>query len=75
MAREITPKNFRCGLGQCPSVYEIEDGSVAIAGEQIDLENRKRFGLPDLPAHENYIKLPRRFYNELLKEGSEKTES
>jgi hypothetical protein len=30
--RNITPKTMRCGLGQCPAVFELPDGRLVIIG-------------------------------------------
>ena len=29
-AHDITPAKFRCGLGQCPSIHETENGIILI---------------------------------------------
>lgn len=29
-ANDITPAKFRCGLGQCPSIHETENGIVFV---------------------------------------------
>jgi hypothetical protein len=34
--RNLTPEHMRCGLGQCPAVFELPDGSLVIIGRNPD---------------------------------------
>ena len=31
--KEITPLHLRCGIGQCPAVYEYDAGDLIIVGK------------------------------------------
>lgn len=31
--REITPKQLQCGLGLCPSLFELDDGRIVVIGK------------------------------------------
>ncbi len=33
--KDITPKEYRCGLGQCPAVYRLDDGRIAVRGLRV----------------------------------------
>ncbi len=33
--KNLTPPRFRCQLGMCPAVYELEDGKLAIIGKHL----------------------------------------
>lgn len=30
--REITPKRLQCGIGLCPSLFELDDGRIVVIG-------------------------------------------
>lgn len=32
--KEITPEGFRCAMGSCPALYELDDGRVLVVGER-----------------------------------------
>jgi hypothetical protein len=34
LKRNLTPQSLRCVIGNCPAVYELEDGQLAIIGKK-----------------------------------------
>jgi len=40
MLKELTARKDRCGIGQCPGVYEESPGKVIIVGAQREVANR-----------------------------------
>ena len=68
MIKRITPEKVRCGLGQCPEVYEAPDGSVIIVGNDLTFQEAQAFGVP-LGKNERGIVVPREFYEALPGEG------
>jgi hypothetical protein len=36
--RDVTPEKYRCGLGQCPAVFDLGNGRYAVKGELIGVD-------------------------------------
>ena len=32
---DITPKNFNCGIGACPAIFETADGDYVLIGKKV----------------------------------------
>jgi hypothetical protein len=55
---DITPSEFMCGIGQCPSVFRKEDGNLLIIGAMV---NRSLFSnkiTNRIGDHEEIIEVP-----------------
>ena len=37
--REITPKQLKCGVGLCPALFELDNGSIVVIGKLPDSKN------------------------------------
>lgn len=33
--KDITPERYKCGLGQDPGVFQLEDGRIAVRGPKV----------------------------------------
>jgi hypothetical protein len=42
---ELTPKQMKCGIGACPSIYSTRESSYLIIGRQLTAEEIKEKGL------------------------------
>jgi len=55
--KEVTPKSFKCGIGACPAIFEMEDKFViigAVADEGIRQKLKKK-----IAKHEAVIVIPK----------------
>lgn len=57
--KNITPAKFRCGLGQCPGVFDLEDGRIAVRGAWMFADESRSFGVPVPTVHEFNVTLPK----------------
>ena len=64
-AKEITPEAARCGLGQCPAVYELDDGRIALRAIFLSWEERRKHELPSGGTGEDYVVMSREFFDNL----------
>lgn len=49
MPENLTPAHLRCNIGMCPSIYRLEDGTLALIGRRAPLDpskTRSYFGTP-----------------------------
>jgi len=61
MAKEITPKNLRCVFGQCPGIFEMADGRIAIRGNVLSIDDEAELEACGAGEGENYTVLPPQF--------------
>ena len=68
--KNITPPLFACGLAECPGVFDLEDGTVAVQGELMSQAEREQNGLPACGPAEASVKLPKALFEALFQEWS-----
>ena len=61
MAKNITPRSFRCGLGQCPGIFEMADGRVAIRGNVLSVDDEAELEAFGTGEGENFTVLPAQY--------------
>lgn len=66
--KNLTPINFHCGFGQCPSIYELDDDTIAICGDFLSSPDRQKAKLPAPGIGEHYIKIPRKLFEDTVRE-------
>jgi hypothetical protein len=75
MAKDITPRSLRCGPGQCPGIFEMADGRVAIRGNVLSVDDEAELEAFGTGQGENYTVLPAQYaglielWNALESEG------
>lgn len=54
--KDITPKQFSCGEGRCPSIYETDRDTILIIGKRID--SAENLPLAKIAPNETLIEIP-----------------
>jgi hypothetical protein len=62
--REITPHHLRCGIGQCPAVYEDGVQDLVIIGKNLSKELRDELS-PRIGEDEYAIRISRAMFTNL----------
>lgn len=57
----ITPAKFRCGLGQCPSIHETENGDIIFIGDYVSQGELTTMGIVNRADGESAVRYPREF--------------
>ena len=70
-AHDITPAKFRCGLGQCPSIHETENGDIVFIGPYVSHGELTNMSVP-YGKGESAVRFPREFIDAYFMEYAAK---
>ena len=66
--KEITPQEFRCGVGMCPSVFDTNDGNLLIIGKSLVDNEIPEMILKKIGENETVVKVPKNLIYGLIVE-------
>jgi hypothetical protein len=61
--KDITPVHLRCGMGNCESVFVLNDGKLLIIGKKLSAELAAEIGHKVAPSEEAIVIDPAYFSN------------
>lgn len=62
--RELTPKHLMCGIGSCPSIFEIDEENIVVVGKELSPEMREKISFK-VGDNENAVIIRKEFFAEL----------